>query len=642
MVNETRSRTLLHGIAHDFRSCWKPLVLTDIAFKLMAFIVLTPVAALLFRLLIALSGSEILSDLDILMFLVRPAGWIAFIFAAAIWLGIVAFEQAALTGIVCAQAANRRLGILGALRFAAGNAWSVIQVTARIAAWTLLASVPFLAVAAVIYFTLLTEYDINYYLNEKPPVFGVAIGLGVLLVTGLAVTIFRLFTGWCFSLPLVLFERIPPSQALRRSEKRADGHRLTVLGWMVGWILATFSVSFVASGVVAAGGRFVISFLTDSFHLLTIATGVVLLLWAVVMAGANLLSTTTFAVMLFGLYRQLGSDGNVETSQLGRLMKRSTDDRLGITPTRLTAAAGVGFAVAVVVGVLAVRNVRVEDRVEIIAHRGASDAAPENTMAAIRGAIDDGADWVEIDVQETADGNVVVFHDSDFMKVAGVDLKIWDATTDDLKDIDIGGWFAPEFANQRVPTLAEVLDECKGKIGVNIELKYYGHEKQLEERVVKIVESRGMASEIVLMSLKMEGVRKLKSLRPDWGVGLLMSVAAGNLSKIKADFVAVNAKFATPAFVRSVQRAEKELYVWTVNDASSMSRMISRGVDGLITDKPRLARRVLERRAEMSGLQRLLLELAGVIGADSESDEIEVRSGPSGKSASVRSADGAG
>lgn len=623
MVNVTSSRTLLHEITHDFRSCWKPLVLTDIAFKLMAFIVLTPVAALLFRLLIALSGSEILSDLDILMFLVRPAGWIAFIFAAAIWLGIVAFEQAALIGIVCAQAANRRLGILGALRFAAGNAWSVIQVTARIAAWTLLASVPFLAVAATVYFTLLTKYDINYYLKEKPPAFGVAIGVGLMLAAGFAVTIFRLFTGWYFALPVVLFERVPPSQALRRSENRSHGHRLTLLYWMVGWILGTFLLSAVASGVVAAGGRLVTSLLTDSFHLLTIATGAVLLLWAVVMAGVNLLSTTTFAVMLFGLYRQLGGDGNVKTSQLGRLVKRSADDRLGITPTRLAVATGVGFAVAFVVGTLAVRNVRMEDRVEIMAHRGASDAAPENTMAAIRGAIEDGADWVEIDVQETADGNVVVFHDSDFMKVAGADMKIWDATTEDLKDIDIGGWFAPEFSDQRVPTLAEVLDECNGKIGVNIELKYYGHDQQLEERVVDIVESRGMASEVILMSLKMEGVRKMKALRPDWHVGLLMSVAAGNLNKIKADFVAVNASFATPAFVRSVHRAQKEIYVWTVNDASSMSRMISRGVDGLITDKPRLARQVLERRAQMSVLQRLLLELAEVIGAVPERDETE-------------------
>ena len=126
--------------------------------------------------------------------------------------------------------------------------------------------------------------------------------------------------------------------------------------------------------------------------------------------------------------------------------------------------------IALATGAIALQSVRLEDDVEIMAHRGSSWAAPENTMAAFRQAIADGADWIELDVQETADGAVVVLHDSDFMKLAGNKLKIWDATMDDLKDIDIGSRFAPEFKDERVPTLGEVLDECKGKIQVNIEL----------------------------------------------------------------------------------------------------------------------------------------------------------------------------
>ncbi len=91
---------------------------------------------------------------------------------------------------------------------------------------------------------------------------------------------------------------------------------------------------------------------------------------------------------------------------------------------------------------------------QIMAHRGASVAAPENTMAAFRQAIDDGADWIEIDVQETADGEVVVSHDSDFMKLSGNPLKIWDAKLDDLSDIDIGTWVDPKYSDERVPTLS--------------------------------------------------------------------------------------------------------------------------------------------------------------------------------------------
>jgi len=85
--------------------------------------------------------------------------------------------------------------------------------------------------------------------------------------------------------------------------------------------------------------------------------------------------------------------------------------------------------------------------VAIIGHRGAAGSRPENTMAAVERAIADGADWVEVDVQETADGEVVVVHDSDFMKAAGISLKDWDATLQNLAGIDIGSRFDAVYAD---------------------------------------------------------------------------------------------------------------------------------------------------------------------------------------------------
>jgi len=620
MSAESNTHVLWIATLRDFRSSWKALVLTDIAFKVIAFIVLTPLAGILFRVLIALSGRAVLSDIDILMFFLGPVGWICGIVVGAIGLAIVALEQASLMGVLCAQTGDRRLGVAGALRFAGGNAWPVIQVTARIVALTLLAAAPFLAIAAVVYFSLLTEYDINYYLKEKPPVFGVALGIGGALLAGLAVLLLRLCTGWFFALPLVLFEDVSPANALRRGTVRARGHRWRILLWVLGWAVVMIVLSALATAVVGVVGRFVIPGSTGSLHWLAIALGMTVLLWAVVSLMVNLLSTTTFAAIMFSLYRRLGSEGRSDWwLELAEEMDEAAE--LRITRRRLLVAGGVGVVAAVAIGVLAVRTVRLEDDVRIMAHRGSSKAAPENTMAAFKKAIEDGADWVELDVQETADGEVVVLHDSDFMKIAGKDLKIWDATLEDLKDIDIGSWFSPEFKDERVPTLGDVLDECKGKIKVNIELKYYGHDQQLEERVAKIVESREMASEIMLMSLKTDGVLKMKSIRPDWKVGLLMSVSAGNLQEFEADFLAVNAGFANRRLVRTAHAGGKEVYVWTVNDAPTMSTMISRGVDGLLTDKPALARSVLEQRAKMSAPERLLLEAAGFLGAVPEMGE---------------------
>jgi glycerophosphoryl diester phosphodiesterase len=100
-----------------------------------------------------------------------------------------------------------------------------------------------------------------------------------------------------------------------------------------------------------------------------------------------------------------------------------------------------------------------------------------------------------------------------------------------------------------------------------------------------------------------------------------MSVSAGNLKKIDADFLAVNARFADRRLIRAAHRNGKEVFVWTVNDAPTISTMIGRGIDGLLTDKPALARSVLEQRAQMSVPERLLLEFSKVLGAAPEFGE---------------------
>ncbi|MEY8838022.1 glycerophosphodiester phosphodiesterase family protein, partial [Cribrihabitans sp. XS_ASV171] len=219
-------------------------------------------------------------------------------------------------------------------------------------------------------------------------------------------------------------------------------------------------------------------------------------------------------------------------------------------------------------------------------------------------------------VQETADGVVVVIHDSDFMKLAGVPTKVWNATMSDLDDIDIGSWYGPDFAEERTPTLGDVLAAAKGRSKVIIELKYYGHDQDLENRVVELVEEMGMADQVAIMSLKYPAVQKMRKLRPDWRTGVLAATAVGDLIGLEGDFIAVSSGRVTPALLRSAERAGKDVYAWTVNDPVEMSRLVSMGVDGLITDHPGLAREVLAFRADLSPTGRLLLWFASAIQLD--------------------------
>ena len=127
-----------------------------------------------------------------------------------------------------------------------------------------------------------------------------------------------------------------------------------------------------------------------------------------------------------------------------------------------------------------------------------------------------------------------------------------------------------------------------------------------------------MENECSFMSLDRDMVLAMKRLRPRWRVGLLAAKGLGDLTSLGADFLAVEARMATRRFVRRAHRAGQEVYVWTVNDPAWMLEAMGRGVDGLITDKPDLAREVVTRRARMSDAQRVLVALMVGLGARTE------------------------
>jgi glycerophosphoryl diester phosphodiesterase len=610
---------VLAGVFRDLRSSWKDLALIDLVYKLVALSLLTPLVGVLSHALLAASGRAVLADQELLFFLLEPAGWLCFVVVGALSIAVVALEQAALMATL-AGAEGERIGFVAALRFASARAWPVLLVAARMVGGALLALAPFGVAAGLVYGALLGEFDINFYLLERPPEFRTAVWLGGALLATLLALLLWLFSGWLFALPLVLFEAVTPAEALKSSRARVAGRRLGLMAAIGIWAFATTLVATFASALVVGLGRALVPRVADSLALLAATTGAILLFWAATSLAVNLLGTTTFAALWMNCYERWGRGAQSGAPVARVVTGREATRGSSLSRRRLAIVVLVGFAASLAIGAGILWSVPAEDAVEVTAHRGSSAAAPENTLAAVERAIEDGADWVEIDVQETADGEVVVFHDSDFMKLAGVNLKIWDATLADLQEIDVGSRFAPEFAGERVPTLGEVLDLCRGRVGVNIELKYYGHDEQLERRVVEVVEAHRMADEIVLMSLERAAVGKLKSLRPAWKVGLLMSVSAGDLRRVDADFLAVNAGFADRRFIRSAHRNGKQVHVWTVNDAATMSTMIGRGVDSLITDVPALARSVIEQRARMSVPERALLELAEFLGAPPEFD----------------------
>ena len=237
--------------------------------------------------------------------------------------------------------------------------------------------------------------------------------------------------------------------------------------------------------------------------------------------------------------------------------------------------------------------------VEIVAHRGASHDAPENTLAAIKLAWDQHADACEFDVYLTKDDQIVAIHDKSTRRTAGgVDRSVAGSTLAELRTLDVGRWKADTFAGERIPTLAEMLATVPAGKSVFIEVKCGPEIVPVLDQVLKA--SNLPADRTPVICFNADVIAAVKKARPDlpayWVVGLKANAGAepptatALIAKAKAIHADGLDLSASPALDRDFARAMKvaglKLYVWTVNDVPTAKRMIALGVDGITTDRP--------------------------------------------------------
>lgn len=231
--------------------------------------------------------------------------------------------------------------------------------------------------------------------------------------------------------------------------------------------------------------------------------------------------------------------------------------------------------------------------IHVTAHRGSSKSAPENTLSSIDLAIREQADYAEVDVQQTKDGSLVLLHDSNLRRVAGLDQNIWELSDQEVRKLDVGRWFSPTFAGEKMPFLEEVIEAVKGKIKLNIELKYYGGGQNLAERLVELIREQNFAHQCVITSFNYGIISQVKSLDRGLKTGLITAKKVTNVSELDVDFYSVHKLIATNKFIRNAHAHGKDVHVWTVNRRLNMEILLARGVDNIITDTPKKLRALL-------------------------------------------------
>lgn len=234
------------------------------------------------------------------------------------------------------------------------------------------------------------------------------------------------------------------------------------------------------------------------------------------------------------------------------------------------------------------------DTIKITSHRGFSKTTPENTIPSIVKAMEEKADFIEVDIRQTADGELVLLHDESLKRTTGVNKKIWEVDSLFLSDLDAGKWLSPEFAGVRVPTLREVFELCKGKININLDLKYNKKYENFEENVVALIEEYDMELQCVISSTKLSVLDKVKEINPNIKTGyIIYQISDAYYDNENIDFFSMNSYFISERVLQLAHSSGKEIHAWTVNSKNELERMNRLGVDNIITDNPAHAKVVL-------------------------------------------------
>lgn len=430
--------------------------------------------------------------------------------------------------------------------------------------------------------------------------------------------------GWVLVLPLFVLERKSLWQAVKESlsfvKRRFFRLVLLLVRWalsaMVRVTLPALAIAVPLYGIIIGVG---LQSTQAMFALSRAALAIALPFFQFLLdCGVTVAQCTLLAL----LYSHLRKDSPVETD--GKSYRSS--GRLLLTAA-VAGATLLTFVLAVCYYVLPANDelrTMLGGSVPIVtAHRGFSAAAPENTLPAFQLAIDQGCERAELDVQMTKDGVVMVTHDTNMRRCTGRNQNIYDLTYDEVRKLDAGRWFGKKYAGTKVPTLAEVLDLCKGKIELNIEIKPNAATPELEAETLRIIREKGFENNCVITSQSYETLCKVKELAPEIPTGYILALGVGSYYDLPAaDFFSVESTFITSGMVQQVHLRGKTVSAWTVNREEDASDLLSLGVDDIITDKPGMVQQLMAEDTDPdSKLVRVRDAIRSVIGWFDAEDE---------------------
>jgi glycerophosphoryl diester phosphodiesterase len=515
---------------------FKPAIAFEFWSTLIVMLSVAPASSWLLNRLVATSGQYAVSDMDLVAFLLSPQGILFLIFAFGFILTFWFAEQVGLLIISVRATFEKKIAVSRVIWEQIAHFPALLRLGLVQAGIYFVTGIPFIVGIGLVYWLLL-EFDIYFYVNIKPSSFWIALIIAGILSVAYFLLAALLYIRWLFSIPILVVEHATPLEALRKSWRQTRGRFWKFAVPFAVWWMFVFLASLAMIGLVRMSAATLLDYTGLTLKMVVPIVLITLVLITFLDIIWLIIGKIVHVMLMVDFYNQT-TDGEQRLSApavTAKILSPVAVKRIG------WGIAGLALIIGLVAGADFLQGFNIERKIEITGHRGTKVQAPENTLSAVRHAIAEGADFAEIDVQTTADGMVVLFHDDDFMRVASLNRRLRDIEYSDLKDIDVGSWFSPEFSSERIPTLQEIIDLSRGRIKLNIELKYTWPDPTLMSKVVDIIRQNDFSSDCVVSSLNFSAVTEIKRSIPELITGFIVFKAAGNLSRLEADFFSISA-----------------------------------------------------------------------------------------------------
>lgn len=588
---------------------WKPLILFEILWKLVTLLVIAPACAGLIQLAIHLAKLKYLTTSNLLQFLRSP--WTILLLAVLLLLAALytlfeiaavctCFRQSRFQKVRTTLGRMVRSGLQSVLHFFRGGGPFLVL--------HLLVLIPLMQFSATSgIFTAMGIPDfLAYYMTKKEfllPIYVAAIILCCLLSVR-----------WVFSSVLFTQNQCSYRSARATSVQLVRGHFWQTFFSVLVWNCCYFAALLVFLCLITVVVLMVIRATGSNDLIMSQAMRILKLLIQIVLWSFSFFATPICMAHLTALLEkrcvQMPEVVLPEPIPLSRSAKPFRRSTAVLTACCFTVAA-LGLNLSYVYSVFTGKaNFRLAlfQNPTVMAHRGLSADAPENTLYAFSDAISVGADFIELDVQQTRDGVLVVMHDSNPKRTTGVNKDIWDVDYADIQNLDAGSWFDPAYANARIPTLEETLQFVDKRAKLNIEIKPTKHGSDtLEQDVAELITRYQYTDACYVTSFSYGSLKKVKEANPEIRTGYLMSVAYGQFYSLKyADAFSLNKVFVTSQVVNAAHQQGKQIFAWTVNSMSEVRSLCNLHVDSIITDDPVMVQNVISRDSTGETLRSVL------------------------------------